>query len=250
MTAGLIGDLDVEGLKPAHQKRSRELVSKLLAGGLELLNTHDFDTLSIEKLCAHTNVTVGSFYARFETKDAFVLTMQRLVVEQAREWSAQNYVIGRVPDDNLAHLLGWFVKGTVNWYRRHEGLVRASLRRASSDPTSWTPIRELGQMQLDQMLPLINGKLGTEPTPERDDAIRFAFQVMNGTLNNMIQINPGPFSVHHPNTSRLLARTMLKLIADLENGNPLKPSVTRIDRLRKTQKTYANNPKKFKIGAR
>lgn len=215
MYDNLIGDVDVQGFKPAHQKRSRDLALKLLAGGLELLETHDFDTLSIERLCAHTNVTIGSFYARFETKDAFVQTMQRLVVQQAREWSIQNYVPGRVPDDSLAHLLAWFVKATVNWYRRNEGLVRASLRRASSDPKSWTPLRELGQMQVDQMLPLINRMLGAKPTSERDDAIRFAFQVMNGTLNNMVLINPGPFSIHHANTPRMLASTVLKLISDI-----------------------------------
>ncbi len=214
MDDGLIGDLDVQGLKPAHQKRSRDLVAKLLTGGLELLKSHDFDTLSIERLCAHMDVTIGSFYARFETKDAFVLTMQRLVVEQAREWSTQNYVEGRVPNDSLAHLLAWFVKGTVHWYRKHEGFVRASIRRSASDPAAWTPIRELGQMQSDLMLPHIRLMLRSKPSAEQEDAIRFAFQMMNGTLNNMVLINPGPFSINHKDTHRLLAGAMLKLIED------------------------------------
>ncbi|MEQ1648912.1 MAG: helix-turn-helix domain-containing protein [Hyphomicrobiaceae bacterium] len=212
MNDGLISGLNVDGLKPAHQKRSRDLIIKLVDGGLEMLSDHDFDTLSIERLCAHTQVTIGSFYARFDSKEAFVLTLQRVAVEQARSWSKKNYVPGRIPNDSLAHLLAWFVKGTVNWYRRNEGLVRASLRKASSDPRAWTPIRELGRMQLDQMLPHINWMLGTEPTKERDDTVRFAFQVMNGTLNNMVLINPGPFSIHHPETPHLLARAMLKLI--------------------------------------
>ncbi len=216
--------LQVEGLKPAHQKRSRDLVLRLLNGGFELLETSDFDALSIERLCAHTDVTIGSFYARFETKDAFVNAMQRLVVAQARAWIAENYAPGRIPDDSLGHLLAWFVKGVVHWYRKHEGLVRAFLHKAAQDPAAWTPIRELGKLQLNQMLPHINACLGGRRSAARDNTIRFAFQIMNGTLNNMVLINPGPFSIHHSQTSRHLANAMLQLI---EAGSCAKPIADR-----------------------
>ncbi len=222
----LIEDLSVQGLKPAHQKRSRDLVAKLLTGGLELLKTHDFDTLSIERLCAHTDVTIGSFYARFDSKDAFVQAMQRLAVEQARDWSKRVHGAGQVPNDSLAHLLAWFVKGIVHWYRMHEGLVRASLRRSASDPAAWTPIRELGQMQLDLMLPRIRAVHGGKPNAARDSAIQFAFQVMNGTLNNMVMINPGPFSIQDPKTSRMLAHTMARLIEDPPNLTALERAIS------------------------
>jgi AcrR family transcriptional regulator len=212
MDDALLGKLDVDGLKPTHQKRSRDLVLKLLNGGLELLRTTDFDNLSIDRLCDHTDVTIGSFYARFETKDAFVEAMQKLVVAQARERISKSYTAGRVPNDSLAHLLAWFVKGTVTWYRENEGFLRASLRRAASDPTAWTPIRDLGEMQVDRMLPHILAQLGKTAAKEQDSNIRFAFQIMTGTLNNMVLINPGPFSIHHPQTSRRLADVMVRLI--------------------------------------
>lgn len=217
MDDALIDMLDVEGLKPTHQKRSRDLVLKLLVGGLELLETNDFDSLSIERLCDHTAVTVGSFYARFETKDAFVEAMQKVAVAKARDLIAKSYTRGRVPDDSLAHLMAWFVKGTVNWYRENEGLLRASLRRATSDPTAWTPLRDLGELQFDRMLPHFVSMLGETAARERDANIRFAFQIMSGTLNNMVLINPGPFSVHHPHTSRRLADVMVRLIESRPN---------------------------------
>jgi len=42
--------------------------------------------------------------------------------------------------------------------------------------------------------------------------VLFAFQIMHGTLNNMILINPGPFTIHHPNTGRMLATAMRNLL--------------------------------------
>ena len=42
--------------------------------------------------------------------------------------------------------------------------------------------------------------------------VLFAFQIMHGTLNNMVLINPEPFTIHHPNTGRMLATAMRNLI--------------------------------------
>ena len=118
--------------------------------------------------------------------------------------------------------MAWFVKGVVLWHRQHEGLIRASLRRAASDQTAWTPFRELSDMQFDQMLPLINTMLGPKQAADRESAIRFAFQILRSTLYNMVLIGPGPFSIHHASTPRLLATAMLKLIED-----PLPPMRSR-----------------------
>lgn len=208
----LIAEANVPGLKPTQQQRSRALVVRLMNEGLALLEEHDFDGLSIEALCARCDTTVGSFYARFDNKDAFVDTLQRLVVEDRRRELAARYSSDRIPRDDLAQLLTWITKGGVIWLKRHHGLVRASLRRAGSDLGSWTPMRELGRIQVEYALPLIVEMLGGRPTPDLEQRIRFAFQIMYGTLNNMILIDPGPFSLQDAATPRLLATAMLRLI--------------------------------------
>ena len=80
----LIAEAKVPGLRPTQQQRSRELVVRLVNEGLALLDDHDFDTLSVEALCARCSATVGSFYARFDSKDAFIEALQQLVVEDRR----------------------------------------------------------------------------------------------------------------------------------------------------------------------
>ena len=95
MDAQIIIDCNIPGVKPPHQRRSRELMVSLVNEGLALLNDHDFDTLSIEAICERCNTTTGSFYARFESKEVFVTALQRLVVEDTRINMIANYQSNR-----------------------------------------------------------------------------------------------------------------------------------------------------------
>lgn len=212
MDEQIIIDCDIPGVRPARQRRSRELMVSLVNEGLALLTDHDFDTLSIETICGRCHTTTGSFYARFESKEAFVTALQRLVVEETRVNMVANYQSNRAPRDSLPYLLAWISKGAVTWYRRNEGLVRACLRRAGSDPGIWTPMRELGELQVSLALPQILRLLPRRTSSFEKQYMLFAFQILHGTLNNMVLINPGPFTIHHPNTGRMLATAMLNLI--------------------------------------
>ena len=91
MDATLIAGLDIPGMRPARQKRSRDLVAELMRAGLVLLKDRDFDRLSIADLCAATGTTVGSFYARFDSKEAYVRALQLGVVEESRRAMRRDY---------------------------------------------------------------------------------------------------------------------------------------------------------------
>jgi AcrR family transcriptional regulator len=194
----LIAGADVPGMRPVQQQRSRELVIRLMNEGLALLQDHDFDSLSIEALCARCEATVGSFYGRFESKEAFIDTLQRLVVADARRY--------------LPHLLGWICKGGVRWYRDHEGLVRACLRRATHDRRTWTSLREVGRLHVTHALPRIVALSSPEPGTALQERIAFAFQMLYGTLNNMVLIDPGPVSLRQASAAGTLAAAMQQLI--------------------------------------
>lgn len=212
MDATLVSQLDIPGMRPARQKRSRDLVAELMRAGLELLKDRDFDRLSIADLCGATGITVGSFYARFDGKEAYIRALQLGVVEESRRAMRRDYRLDIAWPRGLAGFIEWVVGTSVTWNRRYEGLVRASLRQAGSDPAAWTPLRELGQERVSLALPIALSLLGREPVAADEDAIRFAFQILSGTMNNMTLINPGPFSIHHEATPRMLSRAMLKLI--------------------------------------
>lgn len=199
-------------MRIAQQARSRTTVIRMFNEGLALLQEVDFEGLSIETLCARSDSTIGAFYSRFESKDAFINALQHLVVAVTRRDVVADYESQATPNDNVAHLLGWIVRGTIVWYRRYEGLVRASLRNAHLDAHAWTPIRELGELQVSYAVPRILNLL--EPTNDvgTEERARFAFQMLFGTLNNMVLINPGPFTIHHPQAAAMLAAAMAAFI--------------------------------------
>lgn len=212
MDEQLIADLSVDGMRPAQQRRTRELVVRMFETGRELLRDRDFDSLSIEDLCKGAGTTVGSFYARFESKEVFITALQRVVVDETTLRMESDYASQRVPDDSLEHLLSWVTKGAAVFYRANEGLVRASLRQTSREPHAWTPMRVLGQTQVRLAAPRIMALVEKPLRSGMSEAIQFAFQILHGTLNNMVLIDPGPFAIHDTGTPRMLATAMLRLI--------------------------------------
>src|SRR6187551_1052152 len=62
---------DLPGVAPSRQKRSRETTAALLKAGAEMLRTRSLAELSIEALCTKVGATVGAFYSRFESKEAY-----------------------------------------------------------------------------------------------------------------------------------------------------------------------------------
>src|SRR5579871_1680344 len=73
---------NLPGILPTRQRRSQETTVALLEAGAEALRSCPFDELSINDLCAKVGATIGAFYGRFESKDAFFNAMVELMVRQ------------------------------------------------------------------------------------------------------------------------------------------------------------------------
>src|SRR4029078_13536563 len=97
MDATLVAGLDIPGMRPAREKRSREMVGDLLRAGLELLKDRDFGRLATADLCAAPGITVGSFYARFDGKESYLQALQRAVVAETERAMERDYRAGPWP---------------------------------------------------------------------------------------------------------------------------------------------------------
>ena len=72
-----------KGVRAAKQSRSLLKHQALLQAGRRLLDTHDLSTLSVAQLTRDAGMSVGSFYSRFEDKDAWFAELLRVTGEQA-----------------------------------------------------------------------------------------------------------------------------------------------------------------------
>ena len=74
---------------PASPRRGRSAAARrrlaLLAAGAEMLRTHSLAELSIEALCRQVGATVGAFYSRFESKEAYFNALMALAARDGEQ---------------------------------------------------------------------------------------------------------------------------------------------------------------------
>src|ERR1700686_5726722 len=107
------GHLDFPGVTPSRQKRSREMTAALLKAGADMLRTRSLAELSIEALCGKVGATVGAFYSRFESKEAYFNALIEVAARDG-EIRLSQMVQGRQPTDtSLSELCRLQVHGII-----------------------------------------------------------------------------------------------------------------------------------------
>lgn len=204
------GHFDLPGVTPSRQKRSRETTLALLRAGADLLRTRSLAELSIETLCSKVGATVGAFYSRFESKEAYFNALMALAAQDG-----QRRLSGmRLPakEAGLDVLCRGIVSGLIGWMRSHEGVLRAALQHDDTRPDKWTTFKGLARMTTERATPLLLPAMGKGRRAAKTRAIAFGFQVVLGTLVNAILNDPGPLSIRDREIEKRLSDCLLLLL--------------------------------------
>jgi AcrR family transcriptional regulator len=209
-------DFDLPGVAPSRQKRSRETTLALLRAGADMLRTRSLAELSIGALCTEVGATVGAFYSRFESKEAYFGALMALA---ARDGEQRLGEIRRPsPETDLDKLCHIIVSGIIAWMRHHEGVLRAALRHDDTRPDKWTPFKALAKATTMRATPLLLPAMGKGRAAAKTRAIAFGFQVVLGTLVNAILNDPGPLQLRSKEMETRLAGCLLLLLLQAEIG--------------------------------
>jgi AcrR family transcriptional regulator len=204
--------LDFPGVMPSRQQRSREMTAALLAAGADMLRRRSLAELSIEALCAKVGATVGAFYSRFESKEAYFNALIELAARDgARRLSAMT-ANAALRDVALAELCRVLVGGIIGWIRNHEGVLRAALQHDDTRPDRWTTFKGLARASVAGATPPLLGAMGKGRAAAKTRGIAFGFQVVLGTLVNAILNDPGPLSLHDREMEDRLSGCLLLLL--------------------------------------
>ncbi|OAF13906.1 TetR/AcrR family transcriptional regulator [Bradyrhizobium neotropicale] len=211
-------EFDLPGVAPSRQKRSREMTFALLRAGADMLRTRSLGELAIEPLCAEVGVTVGAFYSRFESKEAY---FNALIALAARDGEQRLTDMGSASSANvgLDELCRVIVSGIIAWIRKHEGVLRAALQHDDTRPDKWTTFKGLARATGEHATPLLLPAMGKGRKAAKTRAIAFGFQVVLGTLVNAILNDPGPLSLQSKEMEARLADCLL-LLLQAEIGQP------------------------------
>lgn len=212
MAKPLSGELDLPGVAPSRQKRSRETTLALLAAGAEMLRTRSLAELSIELLCAEVGVTVGAFYSRFESKEAYFNALMALAARDGERRVAEMAADRSGRDADLAARCRQLVGGVIGWMRAHEGVLRAALRHDDNRPDKWTAFKQLARANTERAIPLLLPTMGKGRRAAKARTIAFGFQVVLGTLVNAILNDPGPLSLHDRELEERLSGCLTQLL--------------------------------------
>lgn len=212
-------DLDLPGVTPSRQQRSRETTAALLKAGAEMLRTHSLAELSIETLCRKVGATVGAFYSRFESKDAYFNALIELAARDGAGRLSRMKDDSRLAEADLAERSRLLVRGTIGWIRNHEGVLRAALQHDNTRPDRWSTFKALARANVADATPILLGAMGPGNKVAKTRAIGFGFQVVLGTLVNAILNDPGPLSIHDREMEERLANCLLLLLrAEMTTG--------------------------------
>lgn len=195
-------------LQPPRQRRAKETEQALLAAGRELLAERDFSAVSVAQIAASCQVSVGAFYGRFRDKDAYFDALRTLVTQETDE-SVARYLAGeRWEQVPTRVLLEKTVRFLVLGCHANRGVIRASLKHASTRPEEWVPHAQSGQQVIERMVSLLVPRL-PRPADEAELRVRFSMQVVFSMLVNAVLNSSGPL---HLDDERLPVE-MCRLVA-------------------------------------
>jgi AcrR family transcriptional regulator len=207
-----VREVDLPGVTPSRQKRSREMTLALLQAGAEMLRTRSLSELSIEALCNKVGATVGAFYSRFDSKEAY---FNALIELAARDGDRELLLMAETElfkGVDLAGLCGILVSGITAWIRNHEGVLRAALQHGSTRPDRWTPFKRRARAMTERATPLLLAAMGKGREAAKKRSIAFGFQVVFGTLVNAILNDPGPVSLRDGEMEARLGLCLLQTL--------------------------------------
>ena len=133
-----VGDVS----RKPQQGRSKASLERMLAAGRELMLDRGSEEFTLQEVSERGQVSIGSIYLRFESKDNLV----RGVIAEALEVLArdEDELLARLEHDckDLASFVPAYVEGYSEVLRRHAPLLRLTMERAATDPQVSAPGKE------------------------------------------------------------------------------------------------------------
>ena len=211
-----------DGYVTPRYRSGQRTADALLESGRVLLARISYEGLSISELCKDTGLTTGAFYRRFESKDAFFLSLQRLALDDAQ--SLMQILTGQLDSMiskrcTLAQCAFEVVDMMRSWHSRHRGVLRASIQRRDHTTDSWQPFKEYARDVVEVIaarllhVPELHGRSDVLPR------LRIAFQIVIATITNAALNEPGPLELDDPAMTDALAQ-VLTLYAGASSNPP------------------------------
>lgn len=200
------------GVRAAKQSRSQLKHLALLEAGRRLLDTQDLGTLSVAQLTRDAGMAVGSFYSRFEDKEAWFAELLRVTGDAALADTQRLLGSPRWARAAEARKVALIVRHIVDIHRTHRGIFRAAHFDSARSTLYWPQLHAYGQRIADEIHLALAAHMPRVAPSKRRERVSIALQLVFGMLVNAVLHNPGPIGLKDPRMEKELTRVFLSTV--------------------------------------
>jgi AcrR family transcriptional regulator len=206
-----------EGLRPsgvrsAKQARSQQKHHALLEAGRRLLESQDLASLSVAQLTRGAGMAVGSFYSRFDDKNAWFAELLRTTGEAVLADTQALLASRRWTQASPQRKVALIVQHIVAVHREHRGIFRAALGDTARAARFGVPLHAYGRRLADEVGAALDEQMRRVPRAQRRLRVGIALQLVYGTLVNAVLRDPGPIVLADPRMEKELTRVYLGVL--------------------------------------
>jgi len=154
-------------------------------------------------------MAVGSFYSRFEDKDAWFAELLRVTGEQVLEDSIMLLGSARLRRASNQRKVALIVQHVVDIHRTHRGIFRAAHSDSARSQVYWPQLHAFGRRLADAVYQALSSHMHPVPPRQRRLRVGVALQLVYGTLVNAVLHDPGPIALDDARMPRELTRVFL-----------------------------------------
>ncbi len=108
----------------AQQARSQKTFESIVTAVYSLLDRKFFEHIGVSEICQQAGISVGTYYRRFENKDALLPHIDRRYNQDFEAWLASYLVTARrYPRHSRAHV-EHMVRETLEFFKARRGVMR------------------------------------------------------------------------------------------------------------------------------
>lgn len=178
--------MEVAGLRPPRQQRSRDTLRRLLDATEELLEEKTFAEASVDEIAERADSSVGSFYQRFDDKEALLHGLDRRLARQSREVLEAVAEVDWSRDWSLSETLALLIRPWVESYHERRGVRRALLEASRRDPSFRSRAAETERKAVEVLGTLLEEHREEVAVPEPRRAARHLVVALVGYLREAV----------------------------------------------------------------
>jgi AcrR family transcriptional regulator len=158
----------------------------MVASAMDLIAERGLEGATVQEILARSGAGAGTFYARFDSRDALLAYLSTQFWEDAQEGWEAVLAPQRWAAAGVREIVMQFTRMLVLWSHAHGSLLRALLAHAMSHPEPWLLDRtaELDNRVADYLIELLLERSDELGHAEPEQAVRLATLQVFATLRS------------------------------------------------------------------